>query len=134
MTIKEKRRSRFILGLLGALALASLLVGTALVINTLRPDWFWEQQDFDSSTWKATPPTGRRQFVRALVDSDMLLGRDRESVVDLLGPPSDGSVANLLDYTIAEPAWFSLTFDSVYFLRMHLDKSGRVVKVELGGD
>jgi hypothetical protein len=55
----------------------------------------WPRERFESGRWKALPPESRFVMVNDLIASKILMGRSKQSVITLLGPPSfaasDGS-------------------------------------------
>lgn len=61
----------------------------------------WPHESFTSGKWKKTQKTARYRFVQSLLDSPEIVGKTREYVVDLLGPP-DGNYKDYVSYIVRE--------------------------------
>ena len=97
----------------------------------------WPEQPFVSTEWKALPAGQRYVLVRSLLaNSDqVLIGQDRQHVLELLGPPSaeNGPLLSwiVLDDSSRSPA---VDFNAVYFIEIRLDAAGLAVGVAVRGD
>jgi hypothetical protein len=89
---------------------------------------------FETLNWKATPEAERFVFVDDIVRSNILIGKTKAEIIELLGKPSS---------TSEEPPEDSLTyvvkvggrgFDKVYFLDIRFEKKKISTRVFLRGD
>src|SRR5690606_8488101 len=98
--------------------------GTALVVflawigTSLKPELLWPRVAFDSREWITAPPESRHKYVKDRLARKVLVGQTRHRVQEILGPPSSRYGERFATYTVAYPADYALTFDSVYFLRI----------------
>jgi hypothetical protein len=80
------------------------LAGYFLIVRPLRESW--KQQRFDSAVWKrpkATRGDARRCMIRDLLHRDLLLGKSREEVIEMLGEPDSRREGDLAYYV--RPSW-----------------------------
>ena len=69
-----------------------LLVSVVICCCLIGCDLFgWPSTPFDHVVWLRTADASRYVMVRDIVDRQLLVGRTREQVEELLGPPGFGS-------------------------------------------
>ncbi len=97
----------------------------------------WPEQAFVSTEWKALAAGQRYVLVRSLLanSNQLLIGQDRQHILDLLGPPS-AEAGPLLSWIVLDDTSRSsaVDFNAVYFIEIRLDAAGRSVGVAVRGD
>lgn len=97
----------------------------------------WPDHPFVSSEWKDLPAGQRYVQVKSLLaNSDQLLmGRFREHLLDLLGPPSAEN-GPLLSWIVLDntSGCSAVDFNAVYFIEVELDAAGRSIHIGVRGD
>ncbi len=87
-----------------------------------------QQTVFDSSEWKKGDKRERGKMIDDLINRNILIGKDREEVTTILGPP-DKQGDDLIAYTVdmGQRFWFSSPW--YYDLFVYFDSTGTVQKV-----
>ena len=88
------------------------------------------QVAFDSEKWKNTPELERGIFEDALLDG-RLIGLSREEIRGLLGGPPASDRSEMWTYGIR---YTDVGFNSVEFIYIRFDASGKATQVGIGYD
>ncbi len=98
------------------------------------PSWrSWPCEPFSAENWRNTPGTGRYVFWKDLRSRGLLLGLSRQDVIELLGPP-DSDQGVYVTYILKGRDPREYTLDSVYFIDVGFDSSGRVARAFIRSD
>ena len=102
-----------------------LLFFTALVI-AISVVWFFEDR-FEQSVWQSEP-TSRYKLADDIIESQLLIGKTKAEVLELLGAPSSTSVMKegSLIYNLGKPASF---FEPKMEFLLVVFKNQKVVEV-----
>lgn len=92
----------------------------------------WPKQSFDRSAWLKTTENERYIFARDIVSSQLLIGKSRSQIKEILGAPSyEDSTGSYMTYVIAT---HSESFDQIYVLDIRFGVDRLANKVIIRGD
>jgi len=104
-------------------------------IEVVYSPFWWPNDKFTSSAWKTSPAEERYRFYQDLDRSDRLFGLSEKEVRSLLGEPdSIWPNPRRINYIIKHRSSGEWTFNSVYFLQLEFDSTGRVASISIEAD
>lgn len=122
----SEKRSYILLSILSVLLI--IIGALSLIYLDVFSNGINEQIAFDRSEWKNGDERTRGKMIEDLIDRHLLIGKNREEVTSLLGPP-DKQGEELIAYTIdlGQRFWFGSPW--YYDLYVHFDSAGTVQTV-----
>ncbi|MFT5847057.1 MAG: hypothetical protein ACJARX_000339 [Psychroserpens sp.] len=93
--------------------------GAALIASFLI--WTFEER-FDERTWSANPSV-RYKMLDDIIDSDVLIGKHKDAIIDLLGTPYNTNLLGKDNFTyrLGRPPSFSESKRTILIIDFELD-------------
>lgn len=90
--------------------------------------WTFEER-FDENTW-STNPAVRYKMADDIIDSDMLIGKHKQAVIDLLGTPYKTNIygKDNFIYRLGRPPSFSESKRTILIIDFELDHVVEVIE------
>lgn len=100
---------------------AAILIGSFLI-------WTFEER-FDEKAWRANPEK-RYQMVDDIIDSDLLIGKSKEDIIELLGSPYNTNLygKDNFAYRLGRPPSFSESKRTILIVDFELDHAVQVIE------
>lgn len=100
---------------------AAALIGSFLI-------WTFEEQ-FDVKAWHVNP-SGRYQMADDIIDSDLLITKSKEDIIDLLGSPYDTNLfgKDNFIYKLGKPPSFSESKIALLIIVFELNLAVEVIE------
>lgn len=116
MRLNLKKYDKVLLVLFSAALIASFLI------------WVFEER-FNEKSWSANPSM-RYQMADDIIDSDMLIGKSKEDVIELLGLPYKSNLfgKDNIAYRLGRPPSFSESKRTILIIDFELDHAVQVIE------
>lgn len=117
---------------------AGMILLAAACVYLLLPkslDHDWPTSRFSSQAWKLAAPKDRYSFVKDLIASSALVGKDAKEVEEMLGVPSYRAPGdNYWLYIVREAQLGEYGFSAVVMMDISFGEAGKVSTIRLRTD